>query len=265
MRNWINATRLLTEAGLINTKNDIELTWPLNNGSNGRFLISNVKSEIQYVWEENEAIEEWLKTVFLNYMVQHAYDADLVHFTTVLSAADFIKDSVDSYAWSYKDRGALPDENLFGKPEDEINDSLFRYLLNQLPEWAKDGDILFPLGPEAFYHHLDETDDAPFKLSTVLEYLQYRTDQGDNISRISMPDAIRLSAVWENSVRKKVLDDGPDDIRTVLDFGDGYKIVRLLTPKALDRESRECDHCVGKGLYDKKNSQWRITHLLAQR
>jgi hypothetical protein len=35
-----------------------------------------------------------------------------------------------------------------------------------------------------------------------------------------------------------------------MSFPDGWKIVRLLTPEALDRESAHMQHCIGKGAYD---------------
>jgi hypothetical protein len=34
------------------------------------------------------------------------------------------------------------------------------------------------------------------------------------------------------------------------DLGDGYRLVRLLTPEALDRESGQMQHCIGNGGYD---------------
>jgi hypothetical protein len=45
-------------------------------------------------------------------------------------------------------------------------------------------------------------------------------------------------------------DDGPEDIREKMSFPDGWKIVRLLTPEALDRESAHMQHCIGEGSYD---------------
>lgn len=38
---------------------------------------------------------------------------------------------------------------------------------------------------------------------------------------------------------------------SVMTFADGSRIVRLLTPAALDRESAMMGHCVGQGAYDK--------------
>ena len=38
--------------------------------------------------------------------------------------------------------------------------------------------------------------------------------------------------------------------KTIMDLGDGFTAVRLLTPEALDKESDYMGHCVGKGGYD---------------
>jgi hypothetical protein len=42
------------------------------------------------------------------------------------------------------------------------------------------------------------------------------------------------------------------DQQTVMDLGDGYTLVRLLTPAALDAETLAMDHCIGQGSYDWK-------------
>lgn len=43
-----------------------------------------------------------------------------------------------------------------------------------------------------------------------------------------------------------------EDQRVVLDLGDGYELVGLLTPMALDAETIAMDHCIGRGSYDWK-------------
>ncbi len=45
---------------------------------------------------------------------------------------------------------------------------------------------------------------------------------------------------------------GPEDEEYVADLGGGYKLVRLLTPKALDLESFRQHHCIGHGSYDER-------------
>jgi hypothetical protein len=51
-----------------------------------------------------------------------------------------------------------------------------------------------------------------------------------------------------NSQQAKTL--GPDDESLVADLGNGYSLVQMLTPEALDLESARMHHCVGHGAYD---------------
>jgi hypothetical protein len=43
---------------------------------------------------------------------------------------------------------------------------------------------------------------------------------------------------------------GPDDESFIADLGDGYSLVQMITPEALDLESARMHHCVGHGAYD---------------
>lgn len=43
---------------------------------------------------------------------------------------------------------------------------------------------------------------------------------------------------------------GPDDIRWEADLGNGFHLVRLLSPEALDAETMVLRHCIGRGSYD---------------
>ena len=86
----------------------------------------------------------------------------------------------------------------------------------------------------------------------VVDYLNARVANGDNISAISVPEAYRLTAVWKNKnlTDPKLPDVIGVDVKFFSELGNGYKILQLLTPKALDRESTRCAHCIGKGGYD---------------
>jgi hypothetical protein len=53
----------------------------------------------------------------------------------------------------------------------------------------------------------------------------------------------------KNAQVAKALSSG--DEQRVADLADGYSLVRLLTPAALDLESRRMHHCVGHGSYDR--------------
>jgi hypothetical protein len=59
-----------------------------------------------------------------------------------------------------------------------------------------------------------------------------------------------FSALRDEFDPETIGEDGPGDIREEMAFPGGWKIVRLLTPEALDRESAHMQHCIGKGAYD---------------
>lgn len=46
-----------------------------------------------------------------------------------------------------------------------------------------------------------------------------------------------------------VVPDASTDVKVVHDAGDGWTIVKLMTPEALDREGHTMGHCVGQGAY----------------
>ncbi|MCS4089724.1 PcfJ domain-containing protein [Rhizobium sp. BK176] len=63
-------------------------------------------------------------------------------------------------------------------------------------------------------------------------------------------EANKAMAKFSQKNRAVVLREGAEELYAELD--DGYHVVRLLTPEALDRESGEMQHCVGQGAYDHK-------------
>lgn len=51
------------------------------------------------------------------------------------------------------------------------------------------------------------------------------------------------------------------DEELVKQFDNGYYLVRLLTPRALDRESGQMQHCIGQGAYDQKLEDGEYEYL----
>jgi hypothetical protein len=51
-----------------------------------------------------------------------------------------------------------------------------------------------------------------------------------------------------HGIQRRALIDGAEEVVATLD--EGFSIVRLLTPEALDAESVEMQHCIGHGAYD---------------
>jgi hypothetical protein len=68
-----------------------------------------------------------------------------------------------------------------------------------------------------------------------------------NIMQI-VQEANRDMALFAEKHRNVILIEGDEEI--VERFENGYHLVRLLTPNALDRESGQMQHCIGQGAYD---------------
>lgn len=58
--------------------------------------------------------------------------------------------------------------------------------------------------------------------------------------------------------------DREGDVETFCELSDGYSMVRLLTPHALDRESHLMQHCIGHGSYDHR-LEMENSHFLSLR
>lgn len=63
-------------------------------------------------------------------------------------------------------------------------------------------------------------------------------------------EADKAMAKFAQKNRTVALREGDEELYAELE--NGYHVVRLLTPSALDRESGEMQHCVGQGAYDQK-------------
>jgi hypothetical protein len=107
--------------------------------------------------------------------------------------------------------------------------------------------------------------------STVLasRMKKYKVDQGEaehildylasdaaplRLRKMSYKQALESSVKWTKANQKKGRNivDGDDDLEVIHDFGDGSRIVRLLTKSAYTREGHFMKHCVGG--YDPSNS-----------
>lgn len=61
-------------------------------------------------------------------------------------------------------------------------------------------------------------------------------------------EANRDMMLFAQKSRNVVISQGDEEL--VKQFDNGYSLVRLLTPRALDRESGQMQHCIGQGAYD---------------
>ena len=72
----------------------------------------------------------------------------------------------------------------------------------------------------------------------------------NTIKNIDM--AFNIADTWFNKQKVTNTQDGVSGTKLIHTYSDGYKILQLLTPTALDYESQHMGHCVGKGTYDTK-------------
>lgn len=82
------------------------------------------------------------------------------------------------------------------------------------------------------------------QLYHVLDY--FIASPNLRLDRISVPEAIRQSEEWTKQLNKKA--SGNDDlegIKEVRKYPDGFTWVEVFSKKALDREGKLMDHCVG--------------------
>lgn len=182
-------------------------------------------------------VAKWFSSTFLNAMLRriskaYAYDAACI--------------PLDDYLELYLD---LVPEDEDSRTKEEI--------FTDLPEWSKNGVVLFPFGFEAYIAGVEDDDgfqiplqnvDEPYEFNSLIDFLNYFAQNRDNsLSRLSAQDAVRLSNIWHNTTGNQI---GSETGKEVMSFPDGYRILQLETPKQLDYESKHCRHCIGKGGYD---------------
>jgi len=94
----------------------------------------------------------------------------------------------------------------------------------------------------------------------VLDYFEANPDL--NISRISIPEAIRQSERWTEELNKKALDnEDPSGLKEVRKYPDGFRWVKVTSAQSLDREGKLMKHCVGS-YYDRVSSGSSIIYSL---
>lgn len=95
-------------------------------------------------------------------------------------------------------------------------------------------------------------------VSAVIEDAHWleKTDEAGRprkIMKCGTIDALSREAdAWRRLManRRKVVALDPAEEELFMDLGDGWRLVRMKTPTALDRESDFMQHCVGDGAYD---------------
>ena len=79
----------------------------------------------------------------------------------------------------------------------------------------------------------------------------------DKLHKLTWAQAMDAQTRWHEEMARRAekrtsFGGAPDDVETVLDFGDGWRWVRVFTPEGLDFEGEAMGHCAGRGSYDDK-------------
>lgn len=227
----------LDEGGVINAKNDVVMSFRTQGGGRDRITIPSAVKDIKAVARQRhwpEAVSEWATRVFVKWLIR---TEGLAH-DLKQGLRQHYDDYIADYAFSMPD---LPDYS-----EDVNNDEFYHALLSSLPVYARDGDIILPYG-------LNLVLDNDEQIAMMFDYLVARVEGGQSIGRMSVEQAIAQSVRWhQQRVRAQGKSVEGADIKTVMEFGDGMKMVRVLTPQGLDRDSECLGHCVGQGGYDRR-------------
>lgn len=88
---------------------------------------------------------------------------------------------------------------------------------------------------EAWLSHVDDKG-RPLKLMKF-STLQHITQEADK-------------AMMKANQKNRNIQIRPGEEELIEELADGYHIIRLLTPTALDREGAQMQHCIGQGAYD---------------
>ena len=104
-------------------------------------------------------------------------------------------------------------------------------------------EYLIKWGQTTLKNYLVKNKPTNEEVEHVLDFL---VQHKGKISQMSYPEAKSLTEKWDKSQQKKgqTIQEKPEDTETLLDFGDGFKVVKLIGENAYKREGFLMRHCV---------------------
>lgn len=248
---------LLVEANTLNARSGIALSWynekeelveykvPVAIDLLASFVFSHMDTN-----SNKKPVIDWFRTVFLKWAISKGDNSDFS-----MSTYHFINEILIDWAFTgeYPNSGfnnkLIPSKKRYSdRPNDKrfVND-----VMSRLPKYAKESIVLFPFGVEAAMETAADNDS--FNFGGVIDYFRTIQDQPvyQRLQNMSVPQVMKKAEELQKKVGSYQEKEGID-VKTIMKFPDGMKIVQLLTPIALDQESARCKHCVGKGTYDHK-------------
>lgn len=132
--------------------------------------------------------------------------------------------------------------------------SVGRVLANRCRRDGEEGLVASTIDETADYGHI--ADWLYAAISNDSSWLQNLDDQGRPKKLMKcreLSDLLREADRDMKKLNQKIqagLELTDEDEEIIADLGQGFQVIRLLTSKALDLESKRMDHCVGHGAYD---------------
>jgi len=178
-------------------------------------------------------VHQWMKKRVLEYLVEKE---DAPFFERVKTAQekdlDWIKEALEKEEAVYLfDETKIPEQ--FKNDLEHIGKYLYLAAKNHLHK-ALDDDKPITLDMLKYYHEYDT-------FASVLCMANNYEEQ-------------KAHEKYEHNIKS----EEKQDVKSVMELGDGFTAVRLFTEYALDEESKYMRHCVGDGDYDKDVENGRI-------
>lgn len=164
-----------------------------------------------------EQVREWLRTTYRKWLIKHAPGEDIV--------PDPDADGLSLFGLVARDQETLRTTGYFGPTPEWMLDAICR------------GDRIVKVRCGPVREH-----DAWL----CIDWLQslYGDPVFERLSRISYPQAVGAARLWRDQLaRRRSQEDEAGDTELVHQFGDGYRIVDIKTPRGLEREGKLMGHC----------------------
>jgi hypothetical protein len=116
--------------------------------------------------------------------------------------------------------------------------------LQYIKEFHEDNQIEIDFVNKQLSNNLKENEENQTEIEEILDYLY---SMKPNISKIGYKTIVERKDKWHKklqSVSSKDNEKEGIDYGTILDFKDGFKIVKLISKECYEREGKLMSHCV---------------------
>lgn len=200
-------------------------------------------------------VKQWFSTVFLNWIKN-----ECPNYEEMCDIANIEPASINVFMMPIKEyiHEFLADM-IFGDPDPRCYPSKTRYsektsdtrfdedVFNRLPDWMKKPGVkVAPFIEQFMEDHFPTQEIVDWMTSPQGKALE------NKFQKMSVMDVVTKQAQWHNTPNalNSIQEVEGTDYKIIYDFGDGFRMVQLLTPTSLDKETKILGHCVGKGGYD---------------